>query len=158
MPAATTRLTADGFVPADPARVHALLADYRTGHPSIIPRPPFTDLVVETGGTGEGTVFTVGVRLLGRTQTARFAVTVPAPGRVLAETDPVSGLVTTFTTEPEGAGTRLTIRTDFPVRAGLLGRLEGALLRRLFAPVYARELALVAAAFAGPVAAGGPEA
>ena len=152
MPAVPARLVAAAAIPAAPARVFALLADYRHGHPSVLPRPPFTDLVVEQGGTGAGTVFRVGVQLVGRTQTTRFVVTEPAPG-VLVETDPASGLVTTFTPVADGAGTRLTIQTDFPVRAGLLGRLEGMILRRFFAPVYARELANIAAHFAGDDAA-----
>lgn len=137
-------------------RVYAMLADYRNGHPRILPRPPFTELVVEEGGVGDGTRIRVGMRFAGRTRSLRAVVTEPDPGHVLAETYPETGAVTTFTVEAEGGETVVTIATDLPVRDGLLGRLEAWAAARMLRPTYRRELALLAAAAAEPAAAPPP--
>ena len=55
-------------IDAPPAAVYTVLADYRTHHPRIMPAPPFSDLEVETGGVGAGTVFHITVRTAGRRQ------------------------------------------------------------------------------------------
>ena len=47
--------SAERTVPVPAAAVYALLADYRDGHPRILP-PAFSDLTVLRGGTGAGTV------------------------------------------------------------------------------------------------------
>jgi hypothetical protein len=103
------RVSASAVVRAPAGRVYAILADYRHGHPRIVPRPPFGPLEVEQGGTGAGTVVRFQMRLLGRTRTFRAAVTEPEPGRVLVETDLGRGAVTTFTVDPcgEGQGARV---------------------------------------------------
>lgn len=135
-------VAATGAVPAPPATVYALLADYHHGHPSILP-PAFSDFAVEEGGTGAGTTFRFRLTLLGRTNASRGVVTEPQPGRVLVETYPDSGIVTTFTVEPDGAGSRVTFASDW-TKPGLAGWLERLVavpaLRRLFRD----ELALLA--------------
>src|SRR5262245_63172425 len=87
-------------VPAD--RAYAIIADYRDGHPQIIPRPPFVDLVVEEGGIGAGTMIRFRIRSFGSTRTMRSAIAEPEPGRILVESDPEGRVVTTFTVEPVG--------------------------------------------------------
>ena len=138
----TYRVSASGVVNAPAGRVYAILADYRDGHPHIVPRPPFGALEVEQGGVGAGTVIRYPMRLLGRTRTYRAAVTEPEPGRVLVETDVDTGAVTTFTVEPGAGGrsARVTITTDVPTRGGPLGVLERFLVTRLLRPTYVREL------------------
>jgi hypothetical protein len=129
-------------VPAPPRRVYAVIADYRAGHPNILP-PEFSDMVVEQGGVGAGTVVRFKLRVLGRKQTFRAAITEPEPGRVLVETDLDSnGAVTTFTVEPDSAGerSRVTITTELSVRGGFLGAIERFLSTRLLRPLYVREL------------------
>jgi hypothetical protein len=54
MPTHQVSASADVRAPAE--KVYAILADYRHGHPQIVPRPPFGLLEVEQGGYGAGTV------------------------------------------------------------------------------------------------------
>ena len=68
--------------PAD--RLYGIIADYRNGHPRILP-PAFTELTVEAGGVGAGTRIRVGMRMLGRVMTFPAEVSEPDPGRVLVE-------------------------------------------------------------------------
>lgn len=139
----THRVTASAIIHAPPAVAYGILADYRDGHPRILPKPEFTALTVEEGGVGAGTVVFVAMRVLGRTQSFRAAITEPEPGRVLVETS-LDGprVVTTFTVDPETGGrqARVTITTDTEVRGGVLGAIQGWLTTRVLAPLYAREL------------------
>ena len=120
------QVSANAVVNAPAEVAYALIADYRDGHPRIVPRPPFVSLDVEQGGTGEGTVIRFQMRIFGRTRTFRAAVTEPQPGRMLAETDLDTGAVTTFTVVPveDGRTSRVTVTTDLETRGGLLGGLE----------------------------------
>lgn len=138
-------------VSAPAEAVYAVLADYREGHPRILPRPPFVSLDVEQGGVGTGTTIRVQMRVLGRTRTFRAVVTEPEPGRVLVETND-TGYVTTFTVAPatDGTATVVTIATEMPDRPGPLGALERWLVRRMLRPVYAEELRLLARVAAEP--------
>src|SRR5688500_4860737 len=139
------RVAVAASMDAPPDRVFAVLADYREGHPAILPRRHFTGLEVEQGGMGAGTVIHYGIRIAGRTLRARAAVTEPVPGSVLAETDLGNGTVTTFTVSPrDGSGSRVEIATDFVTRGGLLGLLERAFLGRFLRRVYREELGLLA--------------
>jgi len=128
--------------PAD--RVYELIADYRTGHPRIIPPKYFQNLLVEQGGRGAGTVITYDMKLLGRVTKARARVTEPEPGRVLVETVDERNFITTFRVDPTGAHACIvTISTVVPTRRGLIGALERLFVRALLAPVYRDELALL---------------
>ena len=131
---------------APPGDVYGLLADYRDGHPRILPPKYFRGLDVVEGGVGAGTVMLVHSSVMGRQQTMRMVASEPEPGRVLMETDPDADIVTTFTCDPlsDGRQTRLTIATDWPTGPGLSG-----LLNRLFVPgilrrMYADELQEIA--------------
>lgn len=107
----------------------------------------FSDLTVERGGVGEGTIIRFKMRVFGRTQSFRAAVTEPEPGRILVETDLDSnGAVTTFKVNPGAvSGTsEVTITTELPVRSGPLGALERLLTTRFLRPLYVKELALLA--------------
>ena len=113
-------------IDAPPDRVYGIIADYRVGHPAILPKQ-FTSLAVEKGGTGAGTVIRCEMRVLGQKQMFRAAVTEPQPGRVLVETiiegDP---LVTTFTVIPADAGraSEVTISSVIDRKPGLRGMIE----------------------------------
>jgi hypothetical protein len=125
-------------------RVYELIANYRAGHPRIVPPKYFQNLVVERGGRGAGTIITYEIKLLGRTRRDRARVTEPEPGRVLVETVVEQNIVTTFRVEPTGASaSNVTISTVLPTRRGLVGALERVLVRALLAPVYRDELALL---------------
>ena len=120
--------------------VYDLIADYRNGHPHILPKQYFEWLEVERGGRGEGTVIRFQMRVLGQTRVLRAVVTEPEPGRVLVETDTSGGPVTTFTVEPEEYGSRVTFSTVLTSGGGLLGVVERFVLRRVLRRVYVREL------------------
>jgi hypothetical protein len=135
----TVRASARIKAPAEV--VYGIIADYRTGHPQILPRQYFDWLEVEQGGHGAGTVIRFQMRVLGQTRVLRAAVTEPEPGRVLVETDTGGdGPVTTFTVEPEEEGSHVTFRTELTSAGGPLGLLERFVLRRVLRRVYAREL------------------
>ena len=148
MSSSTLVVTAAASIDAAPERVYGILADYRIGHPSILP-DQFSDLRVERGGVGEGTIISFRMRVMGRIQKFRAAITEPEPGRKLVETglDP-NAVVTTFTVAPgpNPAQSEVTISTSLPVRTGLLGAIERFLAARYLRPIYSRELELLAAA------------
>ena len=140
-------ITATAVVPAQPRRVYAVIADYHNGHPHILPKE-FSELVVEKGGVGRGTIIRFQMSVFGRKQTFRAAISEPEPGRVLAETDlDTNGAVTTFVVDPDpGSGhSRVTIRTELSVRQGIAGKIERFLSTRLLHPMYKRELGLLTA-------------
>ena len=131
------RAEATQVVDAPPAKVYGILADYRTHHPRILPKPAFESLVVEKGGVGAGTVVRVGMKVMGKRQTIVMEVSEPQPGRVLQERDVATGALTTFTVEPldGGARSRVTLATEWPPRPGLAGWME-----RVGTPPVARRL------------------
>ncbi len=136
-----TRFSAERVVDAPAEVVYHLISDYREHHrdePVGFLPPAFTDLVVERGGVGQGTVVRFASKLGGRRQTMSASIPEPEPGRVLVESSP--GVVTTFTVEPEGSE-RARVRFDTVLEASG----PAGLLTRLFAPgmlrpVYADEL------------------
>ena len=122
---------------ADAAQVYAILADYRNHHPHILPASYFTGLEVLEGGQGAGTLFRATLRVMGKETSFRMRVTEPEPGRVLAESDLDTDLVTTFTVVPQPNGqSGVTIATRWQGKPGLAGLLERlttpALLRRIY--------------------------
>src|SRR5947208_3454415 len=111
----TPAIHASRTIPAPARRVYDVIADYNVGHPSILPRPPFGALNVEAGGVGAGTTIRFEMRMLGKTRVTRGEITEPEPGRVLVETYPDSGMVTTFLVQPRGAAEcEVTISTEIP--------------------------------------------
>lgn len=141
----TQSFSVSALIPAPPAWVYGILADYHHGHPRILPKPAFESLVVEQGGLGAGTVIRVQMRLLGQRQVFRATVTEPEPGRVLVETND-TGYITTFTVEPRANGehAQVTFSTEIPAMYGVLAIFERWLVKQLLRPVYRKELALLA--------------
>lgn len=137
-------ITASRRIAAPAEKLYDIIADYRNGHPRILPKQ-FQSLVVEKGGVGAGTVIRCEMRAYGKTQEFRAVITEPRPGRELVESNMdnpgSSASVTTFRVEPEDTGeTLVTITTDMQTRSGLLGRIEGYLIHRLLHPMYVEEL------------------
>ena len=148
-------ITASAVIPARRERVYSILANYKDGHPRILPRQ-FRDLIVEQGGNGTGTIIRFQMSLLGKKQTLRAAITEPEPGRVLVETYLDSnGAVTTFIVDPgtAPADSRVTISTELAVRGGFAGYLEKRISTLLLRPIYIKELANLARVATGPFAA-----
>lgn len=144
-------ISASAGINAPAERIYRVIADYRDGHPHMLPRPPFGVLTVEQGGVGEGTIISFTLRLLGRTQQFRAAIAEPEPGRVLVERNLDGGATTTFTVEPrpDGLTSLVTIATTTTVRNGFAGALESWMTTRLLRPIYERELVQLAAFVAG---------
>jgi hypothetical protein len=130
-------------------RVYEIIADYRTKHPLILPKPYFLSLDVEEGGVGEGTIVQFKMRLLGQTRSFRslitesepFDVAQGKPGRTLLETDINSGVATRFHVTPAGPDrAEVTIATELK----RVGVVEGFIARMMLQKVYREELDLLA--------------
>lgn len=137
---------------AAPHRVYETIANYHTGHPRIVPKQ-FSNLTVEQGGIGAGTVITFQVTVFGRTTAFRAEVSEPEPGRILVERNILgSDSVTTFIVDPGARRdeSMVTITTEMSARGGLGGIIEKFVTRRVLSPMYAEELRLLEAAASGP--------
>lgn len=121
-------------------------ADYREGHPSILPKEHLCDLHVESGGQGAGTVMRFNVRILGVEQTLYQRVSEPEPGRVLVEQDidTEQEMTTAFTVTPlEQGKTRVEIRSTINASPGLKGLIERLVLSFVNPSIYRKELKLL---------------
>ncbi len=131
---------------ARPEEIYNILADYRVGHPAIVPKAYFVELIVEQGGKGAGTVARVRMKVGGKEMSYHLIVSEPEPGRVLMETDMDTDLVTTFTVDPlnNGSATRLTIVTDFSANPGIKGFFEKLATPPVMRSIYKKELRQIA--------------
>jgi len=148
-------VSASAVIPARRERVYSLIANYRDGHPRILPKQ-FSNLMVEQGGVGAGTVIRFQMSMFGMKRTLRAAISEPQPGSVLVETYlDGNGAVTTFTVSPGNApaDSNVTITTELPVRSGFLGRIEGTISTWLLRPLYVKELENLARVSTGPFGA-----
>lgn len=141
------RAQASMVLAAPPEDVYATIADYRQGHPSILPKKSFFNLQVEQGGYGAGTVIRFKVRILGVERSLHHRVSEPEPGKVLAEQDIDSAqhMITTFTVLPleQGRQSHVEISTTFDASPGLQGLLERLLVPMANARIYRQELKLL---------------
>jgi hypothetical protein len=135
-------VTASRLISEPAHKVYDLIADYREGHPRILPKPYFVSLDVEQGGYGAGTVIHFQMQLMGRIQSFHSTITEPDPGHILVETDMNTGAVTTFTVDPRSQGQEafVTIATTTTVPDGIAGKVQGWLTTRLLHPIYEKEL------------------
>lgn len=133
--------TATAIIDAPASQVYAIIADYRQGHPRILPTKYFSEYEVERGGTGAGTIVRVRMGIAGTKRTIRMEVSEPEPGHVLAERDLQTGALTTFTIEPveNGRFSSVTIDTDY-VRGGIAGIFEKMVVPGLLRRIYTEEL------------------
>jgi len=138
------RVSSSAGIDAPAADVYRMIADYRTRHGRIVPPKYFSNLRVEAGGYGAGTIITYDLTAFGKTRHVRAEVTEPQPGRELTETDHDEKIATTFIVEPAGdARSRVTIATELFLHSGILGALERTMARSFLTRVYAAELALL---------------
>lgn len=137
------RVSHSRTIPAPAAVLYDLIADYRTGHPRILPAEYFDSLEVLSGGHGAGTRIRFAMKAFGRVNVETAEITEPVPGRELRETL-ASGIVTTFSVEPRGPHeATVSIATAY-AKAGLRGWLEKILATRYLRAVYVAELAQLA--------------
>jgi hypothetical protein len=140
----SARAATESIVDAGPDTVYTVIADYTRHHPQIMPPTMFSDLTVESGGVGAGTVFHISLRVAGRTQRLRMRVAEPEPGRVLTETNECSGAVTAFTVTAVNVpgSSRVRIATEWEPSPGLRGLVDRVatpvLMRRIFRQQLAR--------------------
>ncbi len=136
---AELRVTYEHPIAAPAERVYQYIADLREHHPRWLP-PNFTDVQVEEGGVGAGTVFRARVRLGGTSRDFLMRVDEPEPGRVIREVDILTPLVTTWTVTPEGDHCRVRLETVWSSAGGLSGLLERLVAPRFMRRMYADEL------------------
>jgi Polyketide cyclase / dehydrase and lipid transport len=136
------RAHAELLIDAPPAVVYMVLADYTTRHPKIMPAPPFSDLEVESGGVGAGTVFHITLRMLGRRQRLHMRVGEPEPGRVLTETNLDTGVITEFTVAPREGGSRTLagMSSEWEPQGGLRGLTDRLVTPRLMGRMFTKQL------------------
>jgi hypothetical protein len=134
--------SAERRIDAPARRVYGYIADFRQHHPRFLPSQ-FSDLEIETGGVGAGTVHRFRMTLGGRTTDYRVRVGEPQPGRVLIESDPARRMLTTFTVEREPDGSSL-VRIDTCWHTdGIQGLLERLVAPAMLRRVYREELELL---------------
>jgi hypothetical protein len=132
---ALVRVEADKTIGARAAHVYEVLADYSVHHPKIMPPDHFSNLEVESGGVGAGTVFHITAKLAGKRQRLHMRVSEPEPGSVLCETNLDTGVVTQFTVSGNGSNASVVRMSSEWESRGLKGLLD-----RLFTPHVMRGL------------------
>ncbi len=134
------------LIEATPERVYNTIADYQKGHRAILPKRYFTDMTVLEGSQGAGTVIKVKMNVMGARRHFRLQVSEPEPGRVLVESDPESGTITTFTIDAvdQGQSSRVTIETIAKANSGLRGFMEKLFNPAITRRIYQEELELLA--------------
>lgn len=137
---------ASSVINARPEEIYAVISDYRVGHPAIVPKQYFSELIVEKGGQGTGTVIRGEVTVFGRVTPFHHQVSEPEPGHVLVETDIETGQYTTFTLEPLNGGsqTHLIIASEFPRPEGFEGFVTNLMLPPVARKMYRQELQQIA--------------
>lgn len=137
------RVSESRTIPVPAAALYDLIADYRNGHPRILPPEYFGPLEVLEGGRGAGTTIRFAMKAFGRVNVDTAQVTEPVPGRELRETLS-SGIVTTFLIEPGGQdAATVTITTEY-AKPGVAGWFEKQLATWYLRRVYVAELAQLA--------------
>ncbi len=136
----------EGVIDAPAQEVYDIIADYEHGHPHILPDEHFSDLTVEEGGKGEGTIVRFRNKAGGVDRAYRMQVVEPEPGRVLVEKDTEgTDLATTFTVTPvDGSKSRVRISTEWTASGGIKGLVERLFAPRMLRPVYEKELGQLA--------------
>jgi hypothetical protein len=137
-------VTASAHIDAPPDRVFGIIADYRVGHPSILPKP-FRNFAVEQGGTGAGTIVRFDVQAYGTVTKCRAIVTEPEPGRILVEknVEPTESVTTFTVVAGANGGTDVTFVTEAQSRDGIAGAVERFMSKRFLKRLYAEELQLL---------------
>lgn len=131
--------TGERLVGAPAEHTYRCIADFRVHHPRFLP-PAFSDLLVEQGGVGAGTIYTFRLTAGGRTRGYRMRVEEPDPGRRMVESDTESSLATTWTVTPEGQACRVRIETRWQGAGGVGGVFERLFAPRVLRGIYADEL------------------
>jgi hypothetical protein len=130
---------AEGLVGAPSTHVYALISDFQQHHRRFLPSN-FTDLEVEQGGVGAGTIFTFTATAGGRIRNYRMRVGEPEPGRVMTESDTLSSMLTTWTLTPAGEQTVVRVETRWEGATGVAGFFERVFAPRALGRIYREQL------------------
>ena len=143
------KVKAAAVLDARPEDVYAAIADYRHGHPNIVPKENIYDLQVERGGYGAGTIIRFKVKVLGVEQSMYQRVSEPEPGRVLVEQDidSVQNAITTFMVDPieNDQRSHVEISTVMNTSPGFRGFVERIIVPIVNPQMYRKELKLLEA-------------
>ncbi|MEO7000339.1 MAG: SRPBCC family protein [Ktedonobacterales bacterium] len=146
------QMQAAAILAARPVDVYPTIADYHKGHQEILPQTRLggiSDLRVEQGGYGAGTIISFKTRVLGAEQEFHQRVSEPEPGSVLVEQaiDSPQNETTTFTVAPvdQGQRSRVTITTTMNASPGFRGVIERTVMPLLMRGIYRQELKLLEA-------------
>jgi hypothetical protein len=143
------KVKAAAVLDARPEDVYAAIADYRHGHPNIVPKENIYDLQVEQGGYGAGTIIRFKVKVLGVEQSMYQRVSEPEPGRVLVEQDidSVQNAITTFMVDPieNDQRSHVEISTVMNTSPGFRGFVERIIVPIVNPQMYRKELKLLEA-------------
>ena len=146
---AQIKAKAAAILNARPEDAYTTIADYRQGHPDILPKENLYDLQVEQGGYGAGTIIRFKARILGVEQSFYQRVSEPQPGRVLVEQDidSVQNESVTFTVTPleQGQKSHVEISMTLNLSPGVKGLVERVVVPIIFPPVFRKELKLLEA-------------
>ncbi len=142
-----TRFETSAVIDARPEEIYAILADYRDGHPQIVPKEYLRNLEVEVGGYGAGTIIRYHTRAFGVERPARAVVSEPEPGRVLVETETTSSIVTSFTVTPinDGRQSHVQIASEWKPGRNIFDAFQQAFYPLIMRRIYPKELSLIAA-------------
>jgi hypothetical protein len=143
------KVKAAAVLDARPEDVYATIADYRHGHPDILPKESLYDLQVEQGGYGEGTIMRFKMKALRVEQSFYQRVSEPEPGRVLVEQDidSVQNVMTTFTVTPveHEQKSHVELATTMNTSPGFKGLVERIIVPIINPQIYRKELKLLEA-------------
>jgi hypothetical protein len=131
-PMARVKAQATRTVDASPEKVLETLRDYRDARPRIL-TDNYTAYRVEQGGQGDGTVIGFHFAAGGRERDYRLRVE-ESTGE-LRERDELSSFVSTWSVQPAGAGSSVTIESSWDGAGGIGGFFE-----RTFAPKGLRRI------------------
>lgn len=137
--------SATAIIPASAETVYAILEDYETAHPAILPKPYFSKLELEHGGKGLDTVFRLEMNVFGAKKIYRMKVVEAIPHTKIVEYDLLEETRTTFDIEEQGTRQcQLRISISSPLYAGLRGWLEGQFSPMISRMIFNKQLKLLA--------------
>ena len=121
------------LVDAEPAKVLAAVADYKTVRPKIL-SPHYSEYRVLQGGQGAGTVAAWRLQAT-KSRSRNVEAAVDLAGHTVIEKDANSSLVTNWTVSPAVPGSSVTVKTTWNGAGGIKGFFE-----KTFAPLGLRKI------------------
>lgn len=121
------------LINAEPAKVLAAIADYKTVRPKIL-SPHYSDYRVLQGGQGSGTVAAWKLQAT-KSRSRQVEAAVDVAGHTVIEKDGNSSLLTNWTVAPAGTGSTVTVKTTWTGAGGVKGFFE-----KTFAPLGLRKI------------------